>query len=381
MDTNQIHPAVVLIVDDQAENLQVIGNMLAEENYKKALATNGFEAVDIARKLLPDLIILDVMMPEKDGFSVCQDLKTDERTQNIPIVFVTAKSQLEDKIKGFEFGGVDYITKPFKNEELLARIKTHIELKRSKDLIISQNKKLQKLIDEKNEFLSITAHDLKNPLQVMVGFSKLMEENTNDFSEAEIKEFSRDIRESGEAMYRIITDLLIINKAEEGNLRINSEKFDLNMLISKTVDYLKIRSEEKNINFDIDFCCEQLIIISDSDKVQQIIMNLLSNAIKFSQFNKKIIIRTSVIEEGIDKAAKIEIIDEGPGLTEEDKELLFMKFARLSAVPTNNEGSTRLGLSIVKKFVDYLHGNVYAVSEFGNGTNFVVELPLNGVHE
>ncbi len=375
-DSQQNTDRIVLIVDDQVENLQIIGNILKVYNLKKAIATNGFEALEIAQKIKPDLILLDIMMPELDGLQVCKKLKENPKTSDIPIIFLTAKTQEEDIVAGFEAGGVDYITKPFKTSELLSRVKTHIELKIQKDIVAKQNESLKELIKEKNELMAIAAHDLKNPLQVIIGFAKILEDRTNLLPDNEIAEIAHYIRISGEGMYRIITDLLDLNSAEENQIEFNIVLFELNELISGIIDKYSVACKEKNIKIHFEHKNKQIHIQADPTRVMQVIDNLISNAIKFSPFDKNIYIKTRIIERNEDtNILRFEIKDEGPGIAPEDMDKLFIKFAKLKNRPTNNENSTRLGLSIVKKFLELMGGKIWCESNYGNGATFIFEIP------
>ncbi len=376
IDSQQNTDRIVLIVDDQVENLQIIGNILKVYNLKKAIATNGFEALEIAQKIKPDLILLDIMMPELDGLQVCKKLKENPKTSDIPIIFLTAKTQEEDIVAGFEAGGVDYITKPFKTSELLSRVKTHIELKIQKDIVAKQNESLKELIKEKNELMAIAAHDLKNPLQVIIGFAKILEDRTNLLPDNEIAEIAHYIRISGEGMYRIITDLLDLNSAEENQIEFNIVLFELNELISGIIDKYSVACKEKNIKIHFEHKNKQIHIQADPTRVMQVIDNLISNAIKFSPFDKNIYIKTRIIERNEDtNILRFEIKDEGPGIAPEDMDKLFIKFAKLKNRPTNNENSTRLGLSIVKKFLELMGGKIWCESNYGNGATFIFEIP------
>lgn len=380
ISSNQNSDRIILIVDDQVENLQIIGNILKVYDFKKAVATNGFEAIEIAEKIKPDLILLDIMMPELDGLQVCKKLKENQDTSEIPIIFLTAKTQEEDIVAGFEAGGVDYITKPFKTSELLSRVKTHIELKIQKDIITEQNEFLKQLIKEKNELMAIAAHDLKNPLQVMVGFAKIIEERAETLTTKDITEIAHDIRTSGEGMFRIITDLLDLNAAEENRVHFNIELFELNELIEELIDQYKIISQEKRINIHFETENKNIYIEADPSRLMQVIDNLLSNAIKFSPFDKNVYIKTFLKENDTENPfVRFEIKDEGPGIAPEDMDKLFVKFARLRNRPTNNENSTRLGLSIVKKFLDLMGGRVWCESEYGKGAKFIFEIPQKAI--
>ncbi len=368
--------SIILIVDDQIENLQIIGNILKVYDLKKAIATNGYEALEISRRIYPDLILLDIMMPEIDGLQVCRKLKENPLTRHIPIIFLTAKTQEEDIVAGFEAGGVDYITKPFKTSELLSRVKTHLDLKLQKDTITEQNEFLKNLIKEKNELMAIAAHDLKNPLQVMVGFAKIIEERCNSLNAEDVIDIAKDIRTSGESMFRIITDLLDLNAAEENKVQFNIELVDLNELIIELIDQYRLKTEEKRIKIFFEAEQKNIYIESDPARLLQVLDNLLSNAIKFSPFDRNIYISSNIINENNENSRiRFQIQDEGPGIAPEDMDILFVKFARLRNRPTNNETSTRLGLSIVKKFLELMNGRVWCESEFGFGAKFIFELP------
>ena len=376
MKKDKKNDTFVLIVDDTRENLQVLGNILREQKYKIALANNGKEALEIVKKKLPDLILLDIMMPEIDGFEVCRRLKSDNDTKEVPVIFLTAKTETEDIVKGFQIGGVDYITKPFNHEELLIRVKTHIDLKKSKDVIVKQNGELKKLNQEKNNFLSIAAHDLKNPITAIKGFSKIIEDENVSLEKEEIIDFSKEIRVTSENMFQIVVDLLDINAIEEGKINLTNDNFNIDEFVKLKLDTYELRAKEKEIKMNFKDSLDEFIVFADNNKVGQVLENLISNALKFSPFNKNIFIKTEKVTNEKNKPfIRISVKDEGPGISEEDKKKLFGKFAKLSARPTNDESSTGLGLSIVKKLVEAMGGRIWCESELGNGAAFLFELP------
>jgi two-component system, sensor histidine kinase and response regulator len=366
---------LILIVDDQIENLQVLGNILKE--YRKAVSTSGLEAISVAEKIQPDLIILDIMMPEVDGFEVCRRLKENELTRDIPVIFLTARIQTEDMVKGFQLGAVDYIIKPFEQEELHIRVKTQIELRNSRLLIMKQNENLLQLNQERSEFLSIAAHDLKNPLKVIHGFSKLIEEKYETFSELEVRDFIKDIRDSAETMLEIISDMLDIQALEENKVGLSIENLNLIDLIQQVISGFSREAYNKNIHIKFDDNLETSNILSDFIRIRLILINIISNALKFSFFNKNIYIKAYnwFDEEKNSKIFRVEIQDEGPGIIREEMDMLYVKFKRLSSRPTNNERCTGLGLSIVKKSIELLGGDIFCESEPGKGTTFVLDFP------
>lgn len=362
--------ALILIVDDNPANIQLLGNNLRQEGVNISIATDGKRAIKITEKKMPDLILLDIMMPGMDGFEVCTILKSQENTRDIPIIFLTAKVGSEDILRGFELGAVDYITKPFNSHELIARVNTHLKLKFYTDEIKDYNQQLELMDKEKNEFLGIAAHDLKNPIYNISMLSQLM--LNEDLSESEHKDFLTDIKNSTERMTKLIGDLLDINAIEQGKLKMNIEHEDFAMFFNSCVRQYEERAELKDINLIINNELESFQASSDKQIFHQILDNLVSNAIKFSP-NGKTVTASFFADE--DKMMLI-VEDEGPGLSEDDKSKLFTKFARMSAQPTGNESSTGLGLSIVKKYVDALGGMIWVDSEPGDGAKFVCELPI-----
>ena len=161
--------SLILVVDDISKNLQVVGTLLRKEGYRIVPATSGAQALERVRAETPDLILLDLMMPDMDGLEVCRRLKADPSTLSIPVIFLTASNEMEHLVQGFEVGAVDYVTKPFNPPELLARVRTHLELKHARDTIVRYGQELSLLNEEKNEFMGIAAHDLRSPLGTIQG--------------------------------------------------------------------------------------------------------------------------------------------------------------------------------------------------------------------
>ena len=362
--------ALILIVDDNPRNIQVVGNHLKDKGIDIAIATSGKKGLEIASARKPDLVLLDIMMPEMDGYEVCENLKKNPETMNIPIIFLTAKVNKEDILQGFKLGAVDYIVKPFNSSELIARVNTHLKLKLYRDRIEEINEQLQMADIEKNEFLGIAAHDLKNPIYSISMLAKVIRDEEN-LKRDEVVEFSQDIITTADRMLDLIKNLLDINAIEQGKVKIIPENFNPLEIIVSIVESYKERAKAKNINLSIENGSNSFLIFADKNALIQVLDNLISNAIKFSPFGKNIYVALGEKDDnGI-----IEIRDEGPGIGEDDMKKLFGKFCRLSAQPTGNENSTGLGLSIVKKYIDSMNGSIWCESEPGNGASFFVALP------
>lgn len=363
----------ILIVDDIVKNLKLLDRTLESEGYDVAVAQSGMEALELIKSDPPDLILLDIMMPEMSGYDVCKKLKADENTKSIPVIFLTAKNESTDIVHGFRIGGADYITKPFDKDELLARIHTQLELKFSRDMILMQNEKLIELNREKNEIMGIAAHDLKNPLTAIKGFAEMIEMCIAD--EESVLDFAMQIKSISTFMFNLIRDLLDINAIEEGRVNFRLENKNLKQIVQNSVDSFVMHAAQKEIAIVTQYEDENIMVRLDAAKAKQIIDNVLSNAIKFSYPNKNVYVKMSENPANADFAL-IEIEDEGQGIKEEEKSKLFEKFTKLTARPTAGESSSGLGLSIVKKLTEMMGGEIWCESEFGKGSTFKFTFPL-----
>lgn len=362
--------SVILVVDDVPTNIQVVGTILRGAGYQVVPATSPVQALKFAKDPPPDLILLDVMMPEIDGFEVCRRLKADPETSSIPVIFLTASVEAEQVVKGFEFGAVDYVTKPFNSAELLARVRTHLELKHSREILERTASQLRELNNEKNEFLGIAAHDLKNPICSFIGVAEYMMGKPG-LERAELKELAGDILTESRRLLQLVQNLLDVNAIERGQLKFQPVACDLAEIAGTVVNNFRARAEAKQQALAYDPGATPARVFADRSVTVQILDNLVSNALKFSPAGKTIRVRVSPAKEGI----LCEVQDEGPGLSVEDQQRLFGKFARLSAQPTGGENSTGLGLSIVKKLVEAMNGSVWCESQLGHGAKFGIRLP------
>ena len=366
--------SLVLVVDDVSKNLQVVGTMLRKENYRVVPATSGAQALERVRAEAPDLVLLDLMMPEMDGLEVCRRLKADPLTRRIPVIFLTASNEMEHLVQGFEMGAVDYITKPFNPPELLARVRTHLELKHARE-------RLREMNEEKDEFMGIAAHDLRNPLGAITGFSEIVLEELQALQPTPGAEFTKSVREAAQCTERIreasrrmaemVQNLLDANRIERGEMKLKLASTELATLVSSAVETQRPRAQAKQQLLTLKTEAAPVLAMVDAGVMVQVLENLVSNAIKYSPPGKNIF-----IELKRDAAAvRIEVQDEGPGLSAEDQKKLFGKFARLSAKPTGGEHATGLGLSIVKRMVEAMNGKVWCESEPGRGATFIVTVP------
>ncbi len=382
---NTSHQNTILIIDDDETNVKVLVDTLQKQGFETITARSGTMGIRRAKFALPNLILLDITMPGIDGFETCRRLKKDATLADIPIIFLTAKTEKDDVIAGLKLGAVDYVTKPFNQDELLTRVKTHLVLQTQKKQLQVQaeelrqvNEQLVQLNQEKNEFLSIAAHDLKNPIAVILGAVELIKdaiEVEELANKTKVIEFTNLITVSAERTFNLIINLLDVNIIESGKIRFNLKKVDIFPVLNEVVVEYTKKAKRKNIALHFTPTNSEYIAYVDIDMVHQILDNLISNAVKYSPFDKSVYIRIFTT-----KNANIccEVQDEGPGLSHQERVKLFRKFSRLTPKPTNGESSTGLGLFIVKKLVNAMGGEVWCESELGKGAKFVVEfMPAN----
>ncbi len=362
--------STVLIVDDIPKNLQVLTGILHTCEINTYAAFDGYQALEIVEESPPDLILLDIMMPEMDGMEVCQKIKTNPATKNIPIIFLTAKSQQEDIIKGLKCGAVDYVTKPFESEELLTRIKTHLELKKSKEIIERQNKELKELNATKDKFFSIIAHDLKNPYNTLFGFSDLLLNSIKNKNFEKSEKFAHHMITAIKKGYDLLDNLLHWSRAQIGHIDFYPENTYILNIITDTIDIFAPIAKQKKIKINIQLS-EQLQAYADKNMLFTIVRNLISNAVKFTSENGKI----DIIANEKNGFIEISVKDTGKGIPEKGIKKLFRIDESYTTHGTQNEKGTGLGLILCKEFVEKNGGKITIKSQPDKGSTFTFTLP------
>ncbi|MDQ3108663.1 MAG: response regulator [Bacteroidota bacterium] len=358
--------SVILIVDDLSANLKLVGTILKKEGYEVLTAMHATQAISIAINKLPDLILLDITMPDINGFEICKKLKAEDVTKNIPVIFLTASTDKSDIRKGFETGGVDYLTKPFDRIELLARIKNHVELKKSREKIIKDS-------EYKASILANTSHEIKTPLNAIIGISEILSglENLNTG-----REHIKSLSEAASILLKLVNDMLDLSKIQAGKAVLNMKKFSLNKLLQSTVTTMQYVADKKKLPLFLEIDNEIANWYeSDSSKINQVILNLLSNAIKFTD-SGNVTLACKVIKPGKkNDLVCITVTDTGKGIDEQFLPYLFDSYSQELSTVKYYEG-TGIGLTIAKQIVQLLEGEIKVENKPTKGTVFTVELPL-----
>ncbi len=361
----------LIYIIDPIENHIFNGSLnLSDYGIEQRLFDTCEMAFESIKDDIPGMIIIDYQYYTSQNSQFCDLLRNSPETKNIPIIFTSENANTENVINSFEIGGSDYLLKPVSSAIILAKVKTHLKLNRYRDEINSKNLELEKLNNEKNEIIGMTAHDLKNPIFNISMLAKVIK-NDMDLSRDEEEEFCQDIIESADRMLELIANLLDLNKIEQGQFVPEYSEIDVVPLIKNVIYGFSDWTNGKNITID-QHLKDGCLIESDQNAVIQIIDNILSNAIKYSPVGKTVSVSTYCL----DNYFHAEISDQGPGISPEDQKKLFKKFARLSAKPTANENSTGLGLSIARKYADIINAEIICRSAIGTGTSFVIKFPV-----
>lgn len=359
----------VLVVDDVERNLQVVGELLSKQRYEVFFASSGPAALERVEAKPPDLILLDLMMPGMNGIEVCRRLQTNPATQGIPVIFLTANQEMETGVKALGEGAVDYITKPFHAPELLARVATHIALKRTRD-------EMHKIVAEKSELMATVAHDLKNPIS-SVRFAAHALRDGGIGPEDPRRELVDTIVDTCNEMLSLIEKRLLRRARELQLMHLEVQPIDLADVLGTVVRQNIAAAHAKSISLKLELPPEAqdpgIMLAGDYHAIAEVFDNLVSNAIKFSPANSAVIVRPGPDQS--DGSVRIEVRDHGPGCSEEDRKKLFQPYTRLTARPTGGESSTGLGLSITKGLVEKMGGDIGCESPTGGGALFWVAFP------
>ena len=362
MQTPAAH--TILVVDDHPVNLHLLTAILRGAGYTVITGSNSKEALEQINTQSPDIILLDVMMPGMDGFSLCRRLKKDKKFSDIPIIFLTSLSRKEDIIEGFNAGGNDYIIKPFNQQELLARVRNHLHLY---DMLL-ENKRLIKLSEDasrsKTEFLASMSHEIRTPLNSIIGMAEVL---TDTPLTDEQRNYVRIFRSAGESLLEIINDILDLSKIEAGQTVLEAIDFHLPSLLDSVVSILSVRAAEQNTQLSIHIHPDVPNgLRGDPTRLRQILINLVGNGLKFTEYG------TVKINVKIDSGHILlfSIKDTGIGIPKEKQKLIFESFTQADSLTTRKYGGTGLGLTICQKLITIMNGRIWLKSSPGKGSTF-----------
>jgi len=374
---------LILIADDNPNNIKVISDFLKKSGFKILVATSGEFALQVLERTLPDLILLDVVMPGIDGFETCKKIKAWEKTKDIPVIFITAiADNTEEKIKGLSIGGVDYISKPIIREEVLARINVHLTLKKLNQELIEAKEKAEAANRAKSLFLAQMNHELRTPLTAILGFSKIIEMDKDAYGKHQ--KYAKSIHDAGSHLLSLIEDILDISKIEAGKMELVPTYFNFPYFLKNLAEMLELRAKEKEIYLkcELDSNLPE-IVEADENRLRQVLINLLGNAIKFTKKGGVTLRVTSPgntsclmsAKSGEVRLVKFEIKDTGIGIAPEESDKIFVPFEQVGDKRNKAQG-TGLGLAISQQIIALMGSHIEVSSKLGEGSIFSMEIYL-----
>lgn len=369
----QINPSEfkLLIVDDVQSNVLLLKALLGKEGYRIASAMNGQEALGMIDKENPDLILLDVMMPGMDGFEVAATLKSQEAYRDVPIIFLTALDDTQSIVKGFQLGANDFISKPFRKEELMVRISHQLSLVAAQRIIWQQTEELKKTIAGRDKLYSVIAHDLRSPMASMkMLLNTIMMSVEADKIDPEIFDMLEMSNKTSEEVFALLDNLLKWTKSQLGKLTVVPQMIDITELTEGVIEVMQPVAAIKNITIKLSKG-EQHNVSVDIEMIKSVIRNLLSNAVKFSHKNSEI----EVTVEAPDDRVVVSVIDHGRGIKKDDQPKLLQDATHFTTFGTNSEEGSGLGLLLCRDFVRKNGGELWFESEENVGSRFSFSIP------
>ena len=357
-------PPLILLVDDNTNNLGVLYSYLDAERFTVLVSQSGERGVELARREKPDLILLDILLPGMSGFETCIRLKEMPETVEIPVIFVSALTEVEDKVRGFQAGGVDYITKPFQHEEVLARINTHLTIKR-------QREELNRLNATKDRFFSIIAHDLRGPFMGLLGALELLRDSGSDMDEETTHELIVNLYDTSERTFHLLENLLEWARSQQQSVKTVPRSLGMADLVRETVELFHSTAEQKGIKISI-AVPDDLTAYADRNMINTVVRNLVNNAVKFTPRGGSVSVTGSMRHELVE----VTVADTGVGMDASEVRDLFSLARHKSRAGTDGEQGSGLGLLLAHDYVARNRGTLSVESIPGRGSRFTFLVPV-----
>ncbi|PKK89537.1 MAG: hypothetical protein CVV64_14105 [Candidatus Wallbacteria bacterium HGW-Wallbacteria-1] len=360
----------ILVVDDTPGNLKILSGMLQAWGFRVQAAKSGELALKLALNQPPHMVLLDIDMPDMNGYEVCSRMKQSHALKEVPVIFISALTETMDKVRAFSCGGIDYITKPFQPDEVRVRVSTHLKIQDQKRQLNENYKKLKKMENLRDNLVHMIAHDMRSPLTCIVSSLQLFEMQVgNKINSSEKEDLARAIQSSIK-LNEMISSMLDLSRMENNEMPVKISDFRIDDIIEQAIDSMMIPRQRLNLQYKLQ--SRPFQVVCDHELTRRVIINLLSNARKHSSEDQSITIDTIM---GADGNIVLCVRDSGPGIPEEFHQHIFTKFGQIETRPRNSAYSTGLGLAFCKMAVEIQGGQIGVESRINEGSTFWFTLP------
>jgi two-component system, sensor histidine kinase and response regulator len=364
--------ASILVVDDTPANLQMLVGLLNDRGYRPRPVTSGRLAFQAAKNDPPDLILLDIGMPDMNGYEVCERLKADPQLRDIPVIFISAHAETDDKVEAFRLGGVDYVTKPFQIEEVKARVAVQLELRRQARELEVKNAELRRLEKLRDDLVHMIVHDLRSPLSAMSGYLGLALRAGRGTVSPDILRDIEDALKATSKMNGMVNAVLDVSELEGGRMKLKLGSCDLCVVVGEVVAGLSVLAQDRRLVMEPRRANTSAVV--DKEIVARVVQNLVSNALKFTPAHGEIRIGVDPDKGGV----RISVADDGPGIADEHRDTIFEKFGRVETHGADRIRGMGLGLAFCKLAVEAHGGRIGVDGKPGKGSVFWLFLPKEG---
>lgn len=389
----------ILVVDDSLVNLAVLDEILERQNYEVLLANSGERALATVKKSRPDIILLDVVMPGWDGYETCKRIKSEPELANIPILFLSGLGDTQNKVRALQAGGVDYVSKPFQEEELLARVRTHVELFRLRENleeeVARQTEQIRSLMEAlqlsyrkaqeasmlKTQFLHNISHEFRTPMNIILGMTEELLEDTE--LDEEQQDMAKSVLNAGKQLMEILSNMLNFSRQFVGELKQEITPFNLTLLVDQTIKDLSdfILSRKIQVNHSVDQNIPEQLY-GNRNHLQETLSKLLNNAVKYSKNEGNIEIKVDNLENLPDRIwVNFSVKDTGIGIPADKQNHLFEAFSQVDGSTTRVYDGIGMGLALAKMYVEQMGGEIGLESELNKGSTFWFKVPLEKTAE
>ncbi|WP_309385499.1 hybrid sensor histidine kinase/response regulator [Cerasicoccus frondis] len=360
---------VIAVVDDTSENLKVLRRLLVQAAYKVLCFNDAESALRAFAKRKPDLVLMDVNMPTMDGYEACSEMKAQDQLRDIPVIFISALSDSEDIVRGFSVGGADYIVKPFRAPEVLARVKNNVSNHFLQKSLRESYQQVVELESMRDNLVHMIVHDLRTPLSTMQGYAQLCERRIQDGDIPRLDDIQR-INDGADRMSCMLNDMLSVNQVERSGLRLNQGQFDVTEECRQLISLFQTTYPRHALSLSAPGY--PIVLQADEGLIRRVIENLLVNAVKFTQTGLEILLEVKKDASG---TVHIAVTDQGKGVPDEDKQRIFNKFSQALTSDTRYKGSIGLGLTFCKYAVEAHSGEIGVQDSPNGGSRFWFSLP------